>query len=126
MNTEIAQLTFNDEVYSIRTNVLVVIGNSWESLKEEEHQLLSRILGSVKLNLAGVRLLSLKKFSSKEISVYGPAHVISFGSEYNGTDRSYEVVQEEGYSILKADSLDQLNDSNKKSLWNALKQMFGI
>jgi hypothetical protein len=126
MNAEISQSIFNEEVYSIRTSVLVVIANSWESLKDEEQQLLNKILGSVKLNLAGVRVVTFKKFSANDIRIYSPEYVISFGAEYLGTDRSYEVVREEEYSILKVDGLNQLDDIKKKSLWNALKQMFGI
>lgn len=126
MNAEISQSIFHEEVYSIRTNVLVVIENSWESLKDEEQQLLSKILGSVKLNLAGVRVLSFKKFSDKDISIYTPEYVISFGAAYSGTDRAYEVIREKEYSVLKADGLHQLDDIKKKSLWNALKQMFRI
>jgi DNA polymerase III psi subunit len=126
MNADISQSIFNEEIYSIRTSVLVVVANSWDSLKDDEQQLLTKILSSVKLNLAGVRVVTHKKFSSNDIRIYAPQYVISFGAEYSGTDRSYEVVREEEYSILKVDGLNQLDDSKKKSLWNALKQMFGI
>lgn len=117
---------YQEELYALKPKVLVILGNDWNDVSTEEQVLLSKILGSVKLSLAAIQIITLESFDLHDVAAYDPAQLIAFGSKFKRVASSYEILTIEGTTIILADSLDQLNDSTKKSLWATLKQMFLI
>lgn len=118
-----SEATFNEELYLISPPPTVVIGGRWKELQEKEVELLSKILHSVKLSLASVRVIEqaeLDMASWKE----KPSKIIGFGTRTEMP--SYEVVTTPGTQLVLADSLSILSDNDelKKKLWISLKQLF--
>jgi DNA polymerase III psi subunit len=114
---------FQEELYQIPAPVIVVLSQSWTSYPESEKTLLSKILGSVKIDLASVRVITRKSFSIADLPPDQPTRVLVFGSETTDIP-PYHPMQAQGFTVVKADDLMQLDDARKKSLWGALKQMF--
>ncbi|MEJ7646908.1 MAG: DNA polymerase III subunit psi [Chryseolinea sp.] len=116
--------TFAEDLYNIPPKVLVIISIPWNKVKDEDRELLSRILGAVKLSLAGVQIVVLKKFTMADVSIFSPRFIIAFGISLEPAGEIYEVYENEGITMLQSENLDHLDDSRKKKLWKALKQMF--
>src|SRR5690242_1307978 len=51
------QSTFDEEIYLVKDKITVVLSEPWEQIAETDRQLLQKILQSVKLNLATVRII---------------------------------------------------------------------
>lgn len=117
--------TYQEELYQIRTRVLVIVSRPWQEISEEEKTLLNKILGSVKLSLARVHIVTLPAFTPEEVAPYGASRIIAFGAQLKTSPKQYEnIITETGSQIIAADDFPQLDDARKKSLWAALKQMF--
>jgi hypothetical protein len=123
LNREVASNLFHETLYQTPSPVMVIMKRNWDTYSPDEKNLLAKILASVKLDMASVQIISQAVFSLPSIST--PATVIIFGSTTEEI-KAYETVQAQGLSVLKADDLSELDDSKKKSLWLALKTMFGI
>jgi DNA polymerase III psi subunit len=108
------QSTFNEELYLIREKVTVVLSDPWEQIGEPDRQLLQKILQSVKLNLASVRIVHQSKLDASGMN----SRVIYFGAAEIKTEGM--VVQAPRLSQLQSDA------SGKQKLWVALKQLFGL
>ena len=117
---------YQEELYADRANILIVLAQGWNELSEENQLLLKKILGSVKLDLAAVQIITSQEFNLVDLKAYSPQQIIAFGSKLKGSSAQYQLLSEEGISIIQADSLSSLDDPKKKSLWIALKQMFNI
>ncbi len=126
MNRTTLQAIFQEELYALTTEVLVIIPAPWESITETDRQLLGKILGAVKINVAGVQIIVARDFNLNDVKHLSPRYVISFGSAFEASSKYYEVIPSEGCAVLQADALDQLDDPRKKNLWSALKQMFDV
>lgn len=116
--------TYIEEVYWAPLMTTVVIPCSWNEVKEEQRQLLSRILQAVNLSLESVRImyqqsLDLSSWSEK------PKRLIAFVTPPKGLSL-YETVQVGKTSMIFSDPLDILNtdDTAKRKLWSALKTLF--
>jgi hypothetical protein len=116
---------FSEELYKPVHGVIVVLPREWEAYSADDKTLLAKILGSVKLHPAAVQVISRPAITFGSLSNFTPSHVLIFGSETEGM-KTYEAVQAQGFSVLKADDLSQLDEVRKKSLWLALKSMFGV
>jgi hypothetical protein len=125
LNHEVATTLFQETLYQTPSRVMVVMQRNWDTYTPDEKILLAKILAAVKLELASVQIISQAVFSLPSVSAYAPSRVVIFGSTTEGI-KPYEAVQAQGLSVLKADDLSELDDSKKKSLWLALKTMFGI
>jgi DNA polymerase III psi subunit len=124
MSSTLASHMFQEELYDVPTPVLIVLSRPWSTYTEADHALLNKILGSVKIDTASVRVLTQKIFSIADLPSSQAAKVLVFGSE---TDIApYQPVQAQAFTVVKADDLTQLDDARKKSLWGALKQMFSV
>ena len=117
---------YQEELYSQRAKVLVVLSLDWIELSEENQLLLQKILGSVKLDLAAVQIVTCPEFELADLNAYSPHQIITFGSVLKGSPTQYQPFSYQGVSIIQADSLHTLDDQKKKSLWVGLKQMFNI
>ena len=106
---------FNEELYLIKDKTTVVLSEPWEQIGDADRQLLQKILQSVRLNLASVRILHQPE---PELSRSQTSRVIYFGAP---------DIKTEGMSV-QAPRLSQLqNDpAGKQKLWIALKQLFGL
>jgi ABC-type cobalamin transport system ATPase subunit len=113
---------YQEDIYLLRSRTLVVLDKPWDHLTEADQTLLAKILGAVRLTLAGVQIISSEHVSDTLIKTFRPDRVIIFGSTFENL-RRYEHVTRDGVSIVLADSLNELDDLRKKNLWGALKQM---
>ena len=125
MNATLAKNTFGEELYQLPSRVLVLIPSAWNKVSDPEQQLLARILGSVKLSLAAVQIVSASTFSMEEATLYGAKAILSFGVPLAGA-RPYEAVTVNDVSVVVADPIEALDDVRKKNLWTALKVIFKL
>ena len=119
------QTAYNEEIYLVKDKTTVILSDSWENVAEADRQLLQKILQSVRLNLATVRILHQPSLNLSQLSPK-PSRVIYFGEPVTGLAQ-FEVIKTDG-SIVIAPRLSRLqNDpSGKQKLWVALKQLFGL
>lgn len=116
---------FQEDLYLIPSRTLVILDREWNSYSDADQLLLSKILGSVKLTLAGVQIVTRTGFTSETLAPFNPKQIIAFGAT-SGALPKYQSTQLDGVNVVLADALDQLDDARKKNLWTALKQMFTI
>jgi hypothetical protein len=126
MDATLVKHTFGESLYRLPSRVLVVIPGNWETVTDAEQQLLVRILGSVKLSLAAVQIVSAPTFSVEDASIYQAKTILSFGVPLTGISRPYEAVFIGEVSVIEADAMNSLDDVKKKNLWAALKQVFKL
>lgn len=126
MNPEIIQQTFTDEIYAIRSRVLVLIPVEWSALTSSEIDLLGKILGSVQLNLDGVQVLAENTADLNNFNIFAPSAVLSFGVRIKQVDNPYEVTIWGTTPVLQSDALQQLDEDRKKRLWEAMRKMFKV
>lgn len=119
-------VTYQEELYQIHPKVLIVVLRNWAEISEEEKTLLNKILGSVKQSITKVDIVTLKTFSPEELSAYGASRIISFGSTLKTSSKLYENLTLDQSQVIVAEDFPLLDDAKKKSLWLALRQMFGI
>src|SRR5689334_6885794 len=126
MDATLAKTTFTDDLYELPSRVLVLIPSGWDKLPDTDQQLLAKILGSVKLSLAAVQIISTPRFSITEASIYKPLMILSFGVPVTDAGAPYEAKSLKGTQVIVADTLGELDDVKKKNLWMALKQVFQL
>jgi DNA polymerase III psi subunit len=104
------QTAYTEDIYLLKDKRTVVLSEPWDKVTEADRQLLQKILQSVRLNTAAVRILHNS----------GPTNnaFIYFGAN---------EVKTEGNAV-HAPSLSQLQNDTaaKQKLWVALKQLFGL
>jgi DNA polymerase III psi subunit len=107
--------TFNEEIYLIKDKTTVILSEPWDQIAEADRHLLQKILQSVRLSLASVRILHT---TNPELFNSPTTRVIYFGAA---------EIKTEGMTV-QAPRLSQLqNDtSGKQKLWVALKQLFSL
>lgn len=103
---------------------MVVTAKPWETYSPDERALLAKILASVRLSMASVQIVTQPALSLASLAAYAPSKVLVFGAQSDL--KSYETVQAQGFTVLRADDLPALDDARKKNLWLALKTMFGV
>lgn len=117
---------YQEEVYLVPARTTVVIDKPWTDVTDDERTLLIKILGSVKLGLAQVQIISKKELTAIEMRAIAPERLIVFGSGFKEVPGLYEFTTVGGIPVIRADSLGLLDDPRKKNLWLALRKMFGI
>ena len=117
---------YQEELYDLPSPLLIVLSKPWANLTTEELTTLTRMLNAVKLNLASVQIIVRKDFTTEELSAYSPQRILAFGSSLKGSSAVYENLSVDGVSVIVSESLGQLDDAKKKSLWMALKKMFNL
>lgn len=125
MNPLLAPYLFQEELYDAPQNTLIVLSKQWKAYDDDQRSLLSKILGSVKLNLSSVQIIFQQGISIDSLTDYHVAKVLVFGPSRDGI-KTYEHVRAQGFSVIVADDLSQLDEPKKKSLWRALKDMYGV
>jgi hypothetical protein len=117
---------YTEELYKTPFRVIVVISRPWAEVSEEDRAVLSKMLVAVKLSLASVQIINMKEFGLNDLGAFSPSKVLAFGASIRSDAKMYEHFTLDGVSVIMAESLEKLDDAKKKSLWLALKQMFGI
>lgn len=115
---------YQEELYSIKPKVLVVISMSWSEIGEDERILLGKILNAVKLSISAVQVIARKDFTVEDFNSYRPAYIIAFGATFRDSNEMYKNVSYDDASVVVAHALHELDDSRKKQLWLTLKQVF--
>ena len=118
----ISQL-FQEELYHYTTPVIVVLPKAWDEYHHNEHVLLTKILTSVRVDINTVQIISQPSLKLTSLAPFSPSRVLIFGSDTQEDIVSYQPVPAHGFTVIKADDLTQLDDSKKKNLWMALRQM---
>ncbi|MCB0492831.1 MAG: hypothetical protein KDC93_10485 [Cyclobacteriaceae bacterium] len=120
------EATFTEDLYILPSLTTVLINTQWKDLGETEIELLSKILNSVKLSLAAVRIVEMKSLDLSDLKEK-PSLLIGFGIDAPGI-ATYEVVATPETQLVLADSLTTLlgEDQLKKKLWISLKQLFSL
>lgn len=124
MSAASTQFIYTEELYKLPGRVIVLLPVPWETLSDDQVTLLGKILNSVRLSLAGVQILCREKADVHELNVFNPSVIISFGTAVNLKIEPYTPGEVDGIRIILSDALNKLDDTKKKSLWNALKQAF--
>lgn len=126
MNDTLFESLYAEELYQPTPKISVVIATAWNKVTDDERQLLSKILGSVKLSLESVRIIEQPQFNLSSW-VEKPKKVICF-SPASVALAKHEVIEVEGTSLVLSNSLTELipDDATKRKLWLALKQLFSI
>jgi hypothetical protein len=117
---------FQEDIYLIPAPLLIVIAKPWDELSEAELDTLSKLLKAIKLNLASVQIIVRKEFEVNELAVFATTRVLAFGASLTRPFTHYENITSNGVSLIISESLDQLDDQKKKSLWTALRAMFSL
>ena len=126
MNSQALPHLYQEDLYSFHTQLVVVLSKNWESYKEEEQMLLRKILSSVKVDINAVLIVAQPVVDLKVLQTYAPSRVLVFGSTPNEELPSYQATSAQGFTVIRADDLNELDDQRKKNLWLALRQMFGV
>jgi hypothetical protein len=125
-NTVIAQHLFQEDLYNLPSRVIVVLSKPWDEVSENDRTVLSKMLVAVRLNLSVVQIIHRTDLSIDDLAPLSPSKVLTFGINLKQSTKRYEFMTLEGIPVLAADSLEQLDDLKKKTLWGALKQMFAL
>ncbi|MFN8334048.1 MAG: hypothetical protein U0U09_02920 [Cyclobacteriaceae bacterium] len=114
---------YSEELYSLPGRTLVLIPVPWVELPEGDVALLEKILSAARLSLAGSQIICAKKASLSDFKSYNPSLIISFGVPLQPETEHYQAKTEGNVTIIRSDSLGELDDVRKKNLWAALKQL---
>lgn len=117
---------YHEDLYQLPPRVLIVLSDRWEDVSEENRTLVAKILSSVKLSLPLVQIITRSEFSPEDVAAFAPTRIIAFGATLKAPHKLYENTILGTTSVIAADALTQLDDARKKSLWQALRVMFGI
>jgi len=117
---------FQEELYVLPSPLLIVLAKPWAELSTDELTTLTRMLNAVKLNLASIQVIVRKDFAMEELSAYSPDRVLAFGAALKSSSILYENISLGDTSVIVSESLQDLDDAKKKSLWMALKKMFNL
>lgn len=121
---ELVEHTFQEQLYVIRGNTLVLIPQDWSTYKPDEQELLIKILQSVKLRFEGIQLLVRTAVDLETLTIFQPFSILAFGVNLKPVTTPYTATTWEGIPVILADNLPTLDDQKKKQLWGVLKTTF--
>jgi hypothetical protein len=125
-SASIFESLYNEELYAFASPVVVVVSQPWSEISAEHKSVLAKMLVAVKLSLEKVQIVTRQEFSLEELAPFQSGKVLAFGTNLKSPVALYQNISQNGTSLIIADSLDQLDDTRKKNLWLALRQMFGV
>lgn len=117
---------YQEELYVFSSPVLVILPQPWERYVPSEQVLLEKILTSVKVDPSGVRVVVQPTVQLESLEIFSPSRVLIFGSEISDDVPLYKETAAQGFTVIRAEDLGQLDDQKKKNLWLALRQVFGV
>ncbi len=118
---------FQEEIYRIPPQVTIVLPKPIEEYVPAGRDQLDRILNAIQQSRSSVQIMTGSEVALDDFSGERNSHVIVFGAAIEGM-ASYEVIEAQGFSVVQADDLIELNqdEERRKRLWQALKRMFGL
>jgi len=122
----IFEALYSEELYDFRPPVVVIVSEPWSQISAEHKSVLAKMLVAVKLSLESVHILHRNEFTLEELAPLQPRKVLAFGANLKSPVAPYQHISQNGTSLIVSDSLSQLDDTRKKNLWLALRQMFGV
>ena len=123
---QIIEHLYQEELYHITSKILVVVNRPWHEILDTDKALLAKILGSVRVNIDAIGIVERSEIDIEALASLSPEKILVFGSSVKGSIKDYEHTSVQGVSVIRADELSKLDDARKKSLWLALRQMFGV
>jgi hypothetical protein len=130
----VATVNPDHEIFKTSKSVLILVN----SISNSQTELLSKILGAIKLTLNDVDLIDLSKKNIQSLeSLINQGHskkIINFGVasskiNYNLTQTKYTKTSQNSLLFLLCDGIEVVEKNEKdekKLLWNALKDLFSI
>lgn len=117
---------YTEELYSIQLLPTVLLTKPWLEVSDAEKEQLSKILSALKLPLERVTIKFQPAFNLSGWNEK-PEKLIYFGALPAGISY-YEVIDVNGVSLVASESLEVLlgDESARKRLWGALRQLFSI
>jgi DNA polymerase III psi subunit len=121
MNNVVVESIHSQEIYKIGEPLTIMFNKTWDAMSGEEKTLLSKILASIKQSLSTVKIVNQEIF---QINNFGEnSIVILFGAKALPEVIPYSVVSSNGIQLVQADALHELDDTKKKNLWSAIRQI---
>ena len=117
---------YSEELYDFTPPVVVVVSRPWAQISAEHRTVLAKMLAAVKLSIESVHIIHRNEFSLEELAPLQSRKVLAFGANLKSPIAPYQHISQNGTSLIVSDALDQLDDTRKKNLWLALRQMFGV
>lgn len=103
-----------------------MLPRAWDTYTPADQLLLHKILTSVKIDINAVKMVVGPAIQLKSLGIFQPCRVLIFGGEADEPKEKYEQVTAQGFTAIRADDLHAMDEQMKKSLWVALRQMFGV
>ena len=117
---------FQEDLYHFSHPVIIVLPRPWHTYTSDDHALLHKILTAVKVNVDAVKMVVQPILDLSKLAIFSPERVLVFGSEGEESISLYQEVPAQGFSVIRAEDLDKLDDQKKKNLWIGLRKMFGV
>ncbi len=115
---------YQEEIYRIKSKVMIVINKPWCEMAEEEIVLLQKILTALKLSLASIHVINRTEFSVEDFKIFSPSIIIGFGAALKNSESLYQRLLINGTTVVMAHELHELDEARKRNLWATLKQVF--
>jgi hypothetical protein len=119
-----AKETFTEDLYKISGKFMVLIPGTWEEMTFAETDLLSKILGAIRVPLSKVQIISGEHADVIHLALFNPAFILGFGVAVNGIEKKYSLVEHQGLELILADRLSEIDIARKEKLWPELRDRF--
>lgn len=117
---------YEEELYRFSCHTLVVIPQAWEDIEQEDKVVLEKMLRAVKVGLAGAHIIHAPHLTTARLAQLDPRYAIVLGATMDEPIADGEVATLGNTSLVRAASLDKLDDTSKQVLWSALRKMYSL
>jgi len=124
MTYTVSNTTYQEEIYSIPAQPVILLAKPWSQISKSEIELINRILSLANISLSNVRVLHQEKLDLDWIS--GCKKVIAFGVKTSGlpTNELFEVQGTKVIVTSEPETLQAADKETKQKLARAVKQLF--
>ena len=125
MSYSLQETIFQEEIYSIPPQSVVVLNKAWEKISDSEKSLLEKILGLAQVSLNQVQIISLQKLDILQWRER-QARVLAFGLNTPGLSTNEVLDVQEVKLVVTADlaTLETAPKEIKQKLATAVKSLF--
>lgn len=125
MSLSVLSSLYSEDLYRISCPVIVVVAQPWEAYTEEDKKMLTKLIYAVQSSPSAVTVLHRTEFSLSDLKNFGPEKVLVFGTSPSDLKLNlHEPTPAQGFTVIRAEDLGELDETKKRSLWGGLKQMF--
>jgi len=124
MTYTVSNTTYQEEIYSIPAQPVILLAKPWSQISKSEIELINRILSLANISLSNVRVLHQEKLDLDWIS--GCKKVIAFGVKTSGLPTN-ELFGVQGTKVIvtsEPETLQAADKETKQKLARAVKQLF--